>query len=211
MALSTLGLIAALAAQALAAQAVAAQALDAQGAATPPARPAVATEGAQATLQSCTQQEGGGWVCQYKVPGAIYQPAPMNVELSLEPDAQVVSIPAHSAGERSAPAVAVRPPPASARPADAAEAEAAEIAEKEAARQAKLIRRCADASWLSLCLPDDRREAERLKAEAQAREALKVEVGALAADGDCDAAVKKALESGDLALAREMRGFCTTP
>lgn len=79
---------------------------------------------------------------------------------------------------------------------------------KEETRQAKLIRRCADASWMSLCTPGDRKEARELKAAAEARAALRLKVTTLVADGRCPDAVGAALQGGDLALAREIREFC---
>lgn len=78
----------------------------------------------------------------------------------------------------------------------------------EAARRAKLIARCADAGWMSLCLPGERREAKALKAQAEAAAALRARVTALLGEKKCDEAVKSALDGGDLALAREARDFC---
>jgi len=79
---------------------------------------------------------------------------------------------------------------------------------KEETRQAKLIRRCADASWMSLCTPGDRKEAKELKAAAETRATLRLKVTTLVADGRCPDAVGAALQGGDLALAREIREFC---
>lgn len=74
--------------------------------------------------------------------------------------------------------------------------------------QRALVTRCAEASWLSLCLPGDRRRARALKASADAYDASRREVTGLLAQGRCDAAVTVALEAGHLNLAREARGFC---
>lgn len=79
---------------------------------------------------------------------------------------------------------------------------------KEETRQAKLIRRCADASWMSLCTPGDRKEARELKAAAEAKATLRLKVTTLVADDRCPDAVGAALQGGDLALAREIREFC---
>ncbi|MDP2260361.1 MAG: hypothetical protein Q8J89_11665 [Caulobacter sp.] len=79
---------------------------------------------------------------------------------------------------------------------------------KEETRQAKLIRRCADASWMSLCTPGDRKEARELKEAAEARATLRLRVTTLVADDRCPDAVGAALQGGDLALAREIREFC---
>ena len=147
--------------------------------------------GSEATLQSCVL-EAEGWVCRYRVPDSFYRAAP-------------------------APSLAAAPPPPALTPsADAAVAPATPpditttepLTDAEAARQARLIRRCADASWLSLCTPGDRREANALKEAAAAREALRLKVTKLTAEGECDSAVKAALEGGDLDLAREIRSFC---
>jgi hypothetical protein len=70
------------------------------------------------------------------------------------------------------------------------------------------VARCADAGWLSLCLPADRRRARELRDTALAYEAKRRDVAALLAQGRCDAAVAAALEAGHLNLAREARTFC---
>ncbi|MAK81536.1 hypothetical protein [Phenylobacterium sp.] len=98
-------------------------------------------------------------------------------------------------------------PPAQA-PEPARDAAAAPAPDREAIRRARLISRCADASWLSLCTPDDRREAKALKAQAEAKAALRLEVTTLAAKDQCPEAIRVALEGGDLDLAREIRAFC---
>lgn len=105
-----------------------------------------------------------------------------------------------SAVELVPPAVATRLPDPRSKP------EAALT--KEETRQSKLIRRCADASWMSLCTPGDRKEAKELKEAAEARATLRLKVTTLVADGRCPDAVGAALQGGDLALAREIREFC---
>lgn len=101
--------------------------------------------------------------------------------------------PVQAPAQTPEPASNVAPPPA---------------ADREAIRRARLISRCAEASWLSLCTPDDRREAKALKAQAEAKAALRLEVTTLAAKDQCADAVRVALEGGDLDLAREIRAFC---
>ncbi|MEH6676637.1 hypothetical protein [Phenylobacterium sp.] len=147
----------------------------------------------QATLQSCVL-EAEGWVCRYRVPDTIYRPMT---------DQEAAASPPQSAPLLAAPAEA---PPA--EPATIASEPAGEPSDPEAARQARLIRRCADASWISLCTPGDRREAKALQDAAEARAALRLEVTTLAAQDQCDDAVRVALEGGDLSLAREIRAFC---
>lgn len=151
-----------------------------------------AESGSEATLQSCVL-EAEGWVCRYRVPDSFYRAAPAP-SLAAAPTPPEIARP-------TSPNLALEPelgPDTTAQPA----------ADSEAARQARLIRRCADASWLSLCTPGDRREAKALKDAAEARDALRLKVTSLTADGECEAAVKTALEGGDLDLAREIRSFC---
>lgn len=148
-----------------------------------------ASEGSQATLQSC-ELEAEGWVCRYRVPDSFYRAAPAP---------SLAAAPAPPATEPPLAPVIASPPQ---------DEPLAPAADPEAVRQAKLIRRCADASWLSLCTPGDRREANALKAAAEAREALRLSVTKLAADGECEQAVRTALEGGDLDLARDIRAFC---
>lgn len=81
----------------------------------------------------------------------------------------------------------------------------------EAQRQERLINRCADAPWYALCLPEDRREARRLRDAAVARAALRGEVTRLLSEQKCDDAVRVALTGGDMVLAREVRDFCASP
>jgi hypothetical protein len=81
----------------------------------------------------------------------------------------------------------------------------------EAQRQERLINRCADAPWYSLCLPEDRREARRLRDAAVARAALRGEVTRLLSEEKCVDAVRTALAGGDMDLAREARDFCEKP
>lgn len=142
----------------------------------------IALAGAQDSQATPCVFEKNAWVCRYQVPqGAVVPDTGRAVPV--EPQA----------GQ----------PPPPARP-------AVVISAKEADRQARLIRRCADASWLSLCTPDDRREAKALREASLAKEKLRLEVTNLAAHGQCPDAVKAALEGGDLGLARDIREFCST-
>ena len=151
------------------------------------AEPAAAES--QAALQSCDMTPSG-WVCHYQMP---------SVTLLVSPDGK-------------AP-VATSPPPPPASPPPAAiippVAPVSEVEKAEAARQARLIANCADANWLSLCLPADRKEARRLRDEMAVRNALRTRVTGLLSENKCDEAVKAALAGGDLPLARETRDFCT--
>jgi hypothetical protein len=139
---------------------------------------APATQEAQATLQSC-EMTANGWVCHYAMP---------SVTLLVAPDKTIPISP-------TPPTLAVLQP-------------AGEVDKAEAARQARLIARCAEATWKSLCLPGDRREAKRLKEEATKRDALRGQVTTLLSEKKCEEAVRVALAAGDLPLAREARAFC---
>lgn len=121
-----------------------------------------------------------GWVCRYQMPAVTVQGVP--------PTTVVVESPPQPPAELPGTAVST----------------------VEADRQARLIARCADASWLSLCLPGDRREARILQEAATARAALRGDVTRLLSEKRCDDAVRAALAGSDMALAREARDFCAT-
>lgn len=144
-------------------------------------------EEARATLQSC-QTTDKGWVCHYQMP------TQMTVK-PLEGQPPVVAPPA---SVELSPAPAAKPEPE------------APVAEKPAdlSRQTRLIARCGDAKWYSVCLPGERKEAQLLKAAAAKSAALRAKVTGLLSENRCDEAVKAALEGGDLPLAREARAFC---
>ncbi|MBP8062635.1 MAG: hypothetical protein KAY29_02085 [Brevundimonas sp.] len=127
-----------------------------------------------------------GWVC--RMPPVILRPSSSGAVVMTGPAATSAPLPS------TVPALA---PPA-------------EVSSAEADRQARLIARCADASWLSLCLPDDRREARALRDAANVRAALRSDVTRLLSEGKCDEAVRAALAGADMALAWEVRNmnFC---
>lgn len=148
---------------------------------------APASQEAQATLQSC-EMTPAGWVCNYRMPAVILRGVPPGAVVMPEAPAIAVPVP---------PTVSPSPPPP-------------EITSAEADRQARLIARCADASWLSLCLPGDRREARVLRDAANARAALRGEVTRLLSEDKCDEAVRVALAGADMTLAWEARNFCAS-
>ena len=76
--------------------------------------------------------------------------------------------------------------------------------------ESRLVARCADAGWMSLCLPDDRREARTLRDKQNAYLAVRRDVTRLLGENQCQAAVRTALDGGYLALARETREYCTS-
>lgn len=136
-------------------------------------------EGQHATLQAC-EMTASGWVCRYTIPAVTLLDAANAPPpmVTLAPTLQTL-------------------PPTPTTPSNG-----------EAARQARLIANCADAGWMSLCLPKDRREARRLKDAAAASAALRTQVTLLLSENRCPEAVKTALVAGDMPLAREAREFC---
>lgn len=153
---------------------------------SPAPQAAPASQEAQATLQSCEMTPAGVWVCNYRMPSVILRGAPPESVIMTDPPAIAVPVP---------PTVSPGPPPP-------------EITSAEADRRARLIARCADASWLSLCLPGDRREANILRDAANARAALRGEVTRLLSEDRCEDARRAALVGGDMTLAWEVRNFC---
>ena len=141
---------------------------------------------------SCVLEEGR-WVCRYQMPALEVVPA----DSRLAPGTVTISPP---------PTVIAAPttPPASA---GAATAVGGVLTDSES----RLVARCADASWLSLCLPNDRREARALRDKQAAYEAVRLEVTRMLADRRCDDAVREALEAGHLNLAQQARAFCALP
>lgn len=137
-------------------------------------------------------------------------PAPsVTATCSMTSEGYVCRFPAlpvpESAGQPSVTATAAETRPVELAPNRTPE----EIA--EAQRQERLINRCADAPWYALCLPEDRREARRLRDAALVREALRTEVTRLLSEEKCEDAVRAALAGGDMSLAREARDFCAKP
>jgi hypothetical protein len=139
---------------------------------------------ARASLQSC-EMTAKGWVCHYQIPSVtIVRPL-----------------------DTSEGGVASSPAPVELSPPRSSEAGASDSA--EAARQTHLIAKCADANWLSLCLPGERKEARVLRDAAIAAASLRGKVTTLLSEQRCDEAVRVALSGGDMPLAREAREFCT--
>jgi hypothetical protein len=169
------------------------------------APPASAPQAVAATLQSCAM-ESGRWVCRYAVP---------DIEIVPIPDSNIVAdAPASVLGD--APTVDTPPidppvvdaPPPTALPGRAAlPTDAGVLTEREAG----LVARCADAGWVSLCLPADRRAARALQEQEAAYLAVRREVTRLLGRDRCEAAVRAALDGGYLALARETRDYCAVP
>ncbi|WP_426050984.1 hypothetical protein [Brevundimonas sp. SL161] len=174
--------------------------------------PAAADQAVHATLQSCAM-EGGRWVCRYAVPDIEIVPIPGSdivtdapaAILGAAPNVEAPSrgtLPSTTVTEPAGPPLAVPVDPGPVRPIDTGV-----LSEREA----RLVSRCADAGWMSLCLPDDRRAARSLRDKQDAYLAVRREVTRLLSEDHCYAAIKAALDGGYLALARETRDYCAAP
>ncbi|MFC5344260.1 hypothetical protein ACETK8_00145 [Brevundimonas staleyi] len=187
----------------------------------------------QASLQSCAL-ENGRYVCRYAVPDILIVPVPGTNIVADAPATVLGSAPSAETGTvppetlvpvTTAPMVAtpvtvtppVAPPtsPTPTAPAPMAAAEAGPIRPIDSGvlteRENQLVARCADAGWMSLCLPDDRREARTLRDKQTAYLAVRREVTRLLGEERCDAAVRTALDGGYMGLARETREYCVAP
>lgn len=160
----------------------------------------------QATLQSCAM-EGGRWVCRYAVPDIEIVPLPGN---DIVADAPAVVLGERPDGASSATETTAFPTPVTATPPPVAVERRAVTLEAGilSEREARLVARCAEAGWMSLCLPDDRRAARLLKVREDAFLAVRRDVTTRLAEDDCDGAVKAALDGGYLDLAAQARAFC---
>jgi len=138
----------------------------------------------QALLRSC-EMTPEGWICVYRIPSITAVPEPGSVVRGTMPEMEMA-------------APASTPPPSE------------PVIDPVALEESRLIRRCAEASWLSLCTPGERRQARLLRDAANVRAALRGEVTRLLSEQRCDEAVRTALRGGDLDLAREARAFCAT-
>lgn len=160
-------------------------------AAAPPTAPPQAVP---ATLLSCAMEQGR-WVCRYQVPDV--EIIPFTGEASeLELTSRAGPAPTLATG---APANGTVPTEAV-----AARSEAGILTEREGG----LVARCADAGWMSLCLPDDRRAARALRDRQVAYQTVQRSVTGLLAEDRCDDAIRAALDGGYLGPAREARDFC---
>lgn len=137
------------------------------------------------------------------------QPTAVTASCSMTPEGYLCRFPALPIPD-NAMAVPMSVAPVETRPVELSSGRTPEEV-AEAQRQERLINRCADAPWYSLCLPEDRREARRLRDAAVVRAALRGEVTRLLSEQKCEDAVRAALAGGDMALAREARDFCAAP
>lgn len=143
---------------------------------------------ARATLQSCAM-EGERWVCRYQLPEIEIVP------VGAAPNSNTHPSPQQPPASITVPAVVADPPP-----------DAGALTEREA----RLVTRCAEAGWFSLCTGPERREARALREKAAAYDALRLDVTRLLAEDRCEEAVRRALAGGNLALATQARTFCAT-
>ena len=185
--------------------------------------PAVEGQAIQATLQSCAV-ENNRYVCRYAVPDVVIVPVPgTNIvadapsvvlgggSIGSAPSPETLAAPAGSTVIEP-PAAPVPPPvvalpPAAIDPGPIRPIDSGVLTERES----QLVARCADAGWVSLCLPDDRRAARTLRDKETTYQAVRREVTRLLGEDRCDAAVRTALDGGYLALARETRDYCAPP
>lgn len=167
-----------------------------------PAQPAQTQTQAQAPTQTQTQTQGPS-----SAQTSVRTPPEQTVQATLrgcatENGRLVCTYAVPQEYEMSAQGEAA--PPAGA---DAARVFAADIGVLTDAEK-RLVARCADAGWMALCLPNDRREARALKARADAYEQARLNVTRLLGQDRCEDAVRSALEGGHLNLARQAREFC---
>lgn len=172
--------------------------------------PAAADQAVQATLQSCSM-EGGRWVCRYAVPDIEIVPIPGS-DIVTDAPAAILGATVNAPSPETLPSTTVTepagpPPAAPGDPGPVRPIDTGVLSERES----RLVSRCADAGWISLCLPDDRRAARSLRDKQDAYLAVRREVTRLLSEDHCDAAVKAALDGGYLALARETRDYCAAP
>lgn len=168
----------------------------------------------RAALEGCVM-EGGRWVCRYTLPALEIVPTPDSGAAQVYTNATVIpASPTTTVPAPPATSVTAAPPPAVAAP--NATAPATTTANAEAIvdpgvlneREQKLVSRCAEANWMSLCLGPERREARALRDRQTAYQAVRLQVTSLMSQNQCDAAVRTALQTGNLGLAREARDFC---
>ena len=157
---------------------------------------APAPQAVPATLESCALEQGR-WVCRYTVPSIeiipFTGPGPgSDIEVTTRATPDATTVPAAMPPETAPPI------------ADAVPSESGILTEREA----RLVARCADAGWVSLCLPDDRRAARSLRDRQVAYQTVHRSVTGMLAEDRCDDAVRAALDGGYMGLAREARDFC---
>lgn len=184
------------------------------------ASPTAESQAVQAALQSCAL-EGERYVCRYAVPDIVIVPVPGS-NITAEAPAAVLGSAPSADGAAATPSTTTTAVPATTLPYTAVPSapaptavDAGPIRPIDAGvlteREAQLVARCADAGWVSLCLPDDRRAARTLRDKQDAYLAVRRDVTRLLGEERCDAAVRAALDGGYLALARETRDYCAAP
>lgn len=158
----------------------------------------------KANLDSCAMEQGR-WVCRYTVP---------DVEIIPFVGSPSEADPGPSEGDVAPPTLAPREVPVQpVQTAATATVAAPTLVEPSilTPEETRLMNRCAEAGVFSLCLPDDRRQARAFRERQTAYDATRRTVTGLIAEDRCDAAVRAALDGGYLALASQVRAFCTAP
>lgn len=184
---------------------------------TTPQGPAYTAQSAngetRAALEGCVM-EGGRWVCRYTLPALEIVPTPDSGSAQVYTNATVIptspttTVPAPPATTVTAPPPGVAAPKTTAPATSTTSADAIVDPGVLNEREQKLVSRCADANWMSLCLGPERREARALRDRQTAYQAVRLQVTSLMSQNQCDAAVRTALQTGNLGLAREARDFC---
>ena len=159
----------------------------------------------RAALEGCVM-ENGRWVCRYTMPALEIVPTPGSGAAQVYTNATVVpSGPSAASVAAPPPSAPVPAPPAATTPTSVDVIVDPGVLNE---REQKLVSRCADAGWASLCLPAERREARTLRDQQTAYQAVRLQVTGLMGQNQCDVAVRTALQTGNLGLAREARDFC---
>ena len=185
------------------------------------AGPTVESQAVQAEFQACAL-ENGRYVCRYVVPDIVIVPVP-GANITADAPAAVLGSAPSATEATGSPRLAVpaipldaappvRPTTTGAVPVTTAVVDPGPIRPIDTdvltERETQLVARCADAGWVSLCMPDDRRAARTLRDKQTAYLAVRREVTRLLGEERCEAAVRSALDGGYLSLARETREYC---
>jgi len=156
----------------------------------------IVTQPQAATLEGCEFVDER-WICRYRLP---------DVQLLTSPPTSPETIPTSPASVPLSVPVTTTASSTTVATTSALSLDPGVLTDS----QASLVARCAEATWMSLCLPAQRVEARRLRDESRAYEAARLRVGELLSENQCDSALSFALSGGYLGLARQAQAFCTT-
>ena len=171
---------------------------------------AMAGQPQAATLEGCEFVDQR-WICRYRLPEVQLltteplAPTSVPVSVPVTPTGTAEGTSAESSGATSVSSTSSGTSTTTAEM-TALSRDPGVLTESETS----LVARCAEARWMSLCLPSQRIEARRLRDLAQAYEAARLRVGHLLSEGDCSGARAHALSGGYFRLARETQDLCPT-